>query len=133
MINKFTRHLGQRRRGDHSPRIRPNFLQTCSTSPRMVIWPIPRLEVLGCLSPLTRGIGPDPSSYSMGALGKIGPHNSPSKSCFSTSREKRRILILSSDLPYDLILLSQIIAVCVFFFFFRDPFLTLQCPGSAFI
>ena len=41
-------------------------------------------------------------------MGPIGPHNSPSKSCFSAPREKRRILIPSSDLPYDLILLGQI-------------------------
>ena len=39
----------------------------------------------------------------------IGPHNSPSKSCFSAPREKRRILILSSDLPYDLVLLGQVV------------------------
>ena len=37
-----------------------------------------------------------------------GPHNSPSKSCFTAPREKMRILILSSDLPYDLVLLGQI-------------------------
>ena len=38
-----------------------------------------------------------------------GPHNSPSKSCFSAPREKMRILILSSDLPYDLVLLGLIV------------------------
>ena len=41
-------------------------------------------------------------------MGSIGPHSSPSKSCFSAPREKRRILILLSDLPYDLVLLGQI-------------------------
>ena len=48
-------------------------------------------------------------------MGSIGPHNSPSKSCFSASREKRRILIPSSDLPYDLVSLGQIatIRVCL--------------------
>ena len=44
----------------------------------------------------------------------IGPHNSPSKSCFSAPREKMRILILSSDLPYDLVLLGQIATTRVF-------------------
>ena len=43
----------------------------------------------------------------------IGPHNSPSKSCFSAPREKRRILILSFDLPYDLVLLGQIVTTRV--------------------
>ena len=38
----------------------------------------------------------------------IGPHNSPSKSCFLAPQEKRRILILSFDLPYDLVLWGQI-------------------------
>ena len=130
MINEFTRHLGQRYRGDHRPRMRPNFLQTCSTSPRMVIWPIPRLEVLGCSSPLTRGIGPDPSFHTIGALGIVGPHNSPSKSCFSAPQEKRRILILSSDLPYDLILLSQIIAARVFLLATRSWLFSVQGAPS---
>ena len=46
----------------------------------------------------------------------IGPHNSPPKSCFSAPWEKMRILILSSDLPYDLVLLGQIATsrVCLF-------------------
>ena len=44
----------------------------------------------------------------------IGPHNSPSKSCFSAPREKRRILISSSDLPYDLASLGQIITISVY-------------------
>ena len=43
----------------------------------------------------------------------IGPHNSPSKSCFSAPREKMRILIPSSDLPYDLVSLGQIATICV--------------------
>ena len=44
-----------------------------------------------------------------------GPHNSPSKSYFSAPREKMRILIPSSDLPYDLVSLGQIatIRVCL--------------------
>ena len=47
------------------------------------------------------------SSNAVWTQGTIGPHNSPSKSCFSAPREKMRILILSSDLPYDLVLLGQ--------------------------
>ena len=54
------------------------------------------------------------SSNTVWTQGSIGPHNSPSKSCFSVPREKRRILILSSDLPYDLVLLGQIIAARVY-------------------
>ena len=48
-------------------------------------------------------------------MGAIGPHNSPSKSCFLAPREKMRILIPSSDLPYDLVSLGQIatIRVCL--------------------
>ena len=48
-------------------------------------------------------------------MGSIGLHNSPSKSCFSAPREKRRILIPSSNLPYDLVSLGQIatIRVCL--------------------
>ena len=41
-------------------------------------------------------------------LETIGPYNSPSKSCFSTLREKRGILISSSYSPYDLISLGYI-------------------------
>ena len=74
MINKLTRHLGQKYRGDHRPRTRPNSLQTCSTSPRMVILSIPRLDILGCSSPFTRDIGPGLSPYTAGTQGKIGPH-----------------------------------------------------------
>ena len=44
----------------------------------------------------------------------IGPYNSPSKSCFSASQEKRRILIFSSDLPYDLASLGQIVTIRVY-------------------
>ena len=44
----------------------------------------------------------------------VGPHNSPSKSCFSASREKRRILTPSSDLPCDLVLLGQITSTRVY-------------------
>ena len=41
-------------------------------------------------------------------MGSIGPHNSLSKSCFSAPREKRKILISLSNLPYDLVSLGQI-------------------------
>ena len=126
VINKFTRHLEQKYRGDRRSQTRPNSLQTCSTSPRMVILSIPRLDVLGCSSLLTRDIGPGPSSHTVGTQGKIGPHNSPSKSCFSAPREKMRILMLSSDLPYDLILLSQIIAVRVFLLATRSWLFSVQ-------
>ena len=74
VINKFTRHLGQRYRGDHHPRTQPNSLQACSTSPRMVILSIPRLDVLGCSFALTWDIGPGPSSHTVWTQGKIGPH-----------------------------------------------------------
>ena len=46
-------------------------------------------------------------------MGSIGPHNSPSKSCFSAPREKMRILTPSSDLPYDLVSLGQIVTIRV--------------------
>ena len=42
--------------------------------PRTVILSIPREDVLGCQSPLTRNIGPGPSSHIAGTQGKIGPH-----------------------------------------------------------
>ena len=74
VISKFTRHLGQRYRGDHHPRTRPNSLQTCPTSPRMATLSIPRLDVLGYSSSLTRDIGPSPSSRTVGIQDKIGPH-----------------------------------------------------------
>ena len=47
-------------------------------------------------------------------LEATGPHNSPSKSCFSTLREKRGILISSSYSPYDLISLSYILIIRVY-------------------
>ena len=47
-------------------------------------------------------------------MGSIGPHNSPSKSCFSTPREKRRILISSFDFLYGFASLSRIITICVY-------------------
>ena len=74
VINKFTRQLGQNCRGDHRHRTRPNSLQTCSTYPRMVTLSIPRLDVLGCSSPLTWDIGPGLSPHTAGTQGKIGPH-----------------------------------------------------------
>ena len=47
-------------------------------------------------------------------MGSIVLHNSPSKSCFSAPREKRRILISSSDLPYGFALLGRIITIRVY-------------------
>ena len=83
MINKFSRHLGQKYRGDRRSRTRPHSLQTCSTSLRTVILSIPREDILGCQFPLTRNIGPGPSSHIVGTQGKIGPHsyNSVYKIC----------------------------------------------------
>ena len=49
-----------------------------------------------------------PSPMQFEHMRSIGPHNSPSKSCFSAPREKMKILIPSSDLPYDLVSLGQI-------------------------
>ena len=40
----------------------------------MAILSIPRLDVLGCSSPLTRDIGPGLSPHTAGTQGKIGPH-----------------------------------------------------------
>ena len=75
MISKFTRHLGPKCRGDHSPRIRFPILVACCTSPRMEILFVPRLVVFGCSYPFTQDIGPGLSFYAIGAQGKIGPHN----------------------------------------------------------
>ena len=47
-------------------------------------------------------------------MGSIGPHNSSSKSCFSTPREKRRILISSSNFPYGFASWGRIITICVY-------------------
>ena len=47
-------------------------------------------------------------------MGSIGPHNSTSKSYFSAPREKRRILISSSDLPYGFASLGRIITIRVY-------------------
>ena len=46
-------------------------------------------------------------------MGSIGPHNSPSKSCFLTPREKMRILISSTYFPYGSASLGQIITIRV--------------------
>ena len=46
-------------------------------------------------------------------MGSIGPHNSPSKSCFLTPREKRRILISSSCSPYGFASLGRITSIRV--------------------
>ena len=59
-------------------------------------------------------IGPNLCQCNLNIWDQLAPHNNPSKSCFSVPREKRRILILSSDLTYDLVLLGQIIAACVY-------------------
>ena len=47
-------------------------------------------------------------------LGSIGPHNSPSKSCFSTPQEKKRILISSSYPLYSLVSSGQLITIRVY-------------------
>ena len=59
------------------------------------------------------GLSPFPIQFEH--MRSIGPHNSPLKSFFSAPRGKRRILIHSSDLPYDLVSLGQIatIRVCL--------------------
>ena len=46
-------------------------------------------------------------------MGSIGPHNSPSKSCSLTPREKRRILISSSCSPYGFASLGRITSIRV--------------------
>ena len=112
MTDKFTSHLGQKFRGGYCLRTWSNSSQALFTSPRSVtfisffagrprIFSYPRTgywawPFLMQAVHMRLDIGP-------------GPHNSPSKSCFSAPREKRRILILSSDLPYDLVLLGQIV------------------------
>ena len=60
-------------------------------------------------------IGPNLCQCNLNIWDQLAPHNSPSKSCFSAPREKMRILILSSNLPYDLVSLGQIaiIRVCL--------------------
>ena len=47
-------------------------------------------------------------------MGSIGPHNSPSKSCFLTPREKRRILTSSSYSPYGFASLGRITTIRVY-------------------
>ena len=47
-------------------------------------------------------------------MGSIGPHNSPSKSCFLTPQEKRRILISSSYSPYSFASLGQFTTIRVY-------------------
>ena len=90
MINKLTRHLGQKYRDDHRPRTRPHSLQTCSTSPRMVILSIPRLDVLRCSSPFTRDIGPGLSPYTAGTQGKIGPHMCIIKMMYLSDKKEKK-------------------------------------------
>ena len=60
-------------------------------------------------SDLTASLGHRPSPFSLNSTPETtGPHNSPSKSCFSTPQEERRILISSSYSPYDLVSLSRV-------------------------
>ena len=58
-------------------------------------------------------IGPVYSTWTA-SLETTGPHNSPSKSRFSTPREKMGILISSSYSPYDLISLGYIPIIRVY-------------------
>ena len=58
-------------------------------------------------------IGPVYSTWTA-PLEETGPHNSPSKSCFSTPQEKMRILISSSYSPYGLVWSSQITTIHVY-------------------
>ena len=54
-------------------------------------------------------MGHRPSLFSLNSILEIiGPHNNPSKSCFSTPQEERRILISSSYSPYDLVSFSWV-------------------------
>ena len=54
-------------------------------------------------------MGHRPSPFSLNNTPEItGLHNSPSKSCFSTPQEERRILISSSYSPYDLVSFSWV-------------------------
>ena len=47
-------------------------------------------------------------------MGSIGPHNSPSKSCFLTPQEKMGILISSSYSPYSFASLGRITTIHVY-------------------
>ena len=60
MINKFTRYLRQKFRGDHRSRTRHNSSQACSTSPRRVILSLLLLAVLGYSFALRLDIGLGP-------------------------------------------------------------------------
>ena len=96
----------------------------------MVILSIPRLAVLGYSFALTLDIGPGPSLPTVWTQGKIGPHNSPSKSCFSASQEKMRILTLSSDLPCNLVLLGGITSTRVYLLVPRSWLFNVQGAPS---
>ena len=103
MINKFTRHLGQKYRGDHRPRTRPNSLQTCSTSLRMVILSIPRMFV----SPHTGyWAGPFPShSWNIG-------QNWPTHKLFYIFLQATKLVkYFYIDLSFKFILSNQIICL----------------------
>ena len=121
MINKFSRHLGQKDRGDHRSRTRPHSLQMCSTSPRTVILSIPREDLLGCQFLLTRSIGPGPSSHIVGTQGKIGPHsfnlNSYLKLFFCLL-----ITIINNNLSLK-ICYKNIMSITFFYFIFVDAYL----------
>ena len=60
------------------------------------------------------GIGPSHFQCNLYIWDQLTPIIAPSKSCFSAPREKMRILISSSDLPYDLASLDQIVTIRVY-------------------
>ena len=63
-----------------------------------------------CLPPRIMSLGLRPISYSLNSIPEIiGPHNSPSKSCFAASQKERKILISSSPLPCDFVSFSQVL------------------------
>ena len=59
-------------------------------------------------------IGSSPFQCNLNIWDQLASHNSPSKSCFLAPWEKMRILIPSSDLPYDLVSLGQIVTIRVY-------------------
>ena len=60
VINKLTRYLGQKFRGDHRSWTRHNSSQACSTSPRRVILSLLLMAVLGYSFALRLDIGLGP-------------------------------------------------------------------------
>ena len=60
-------------------------------------------------SDLIKSLGLRPIPYSLNStLEIIGPHNSPSKSCFAAPRKERKILISSSLPPCDFVSFSRV-------------------------